>query len=250
MTDHVLDNPARSSLLGPHAHLALRRGPVVSYPADVAPFLALPDRPTPDVWPEVAALLGPGGTAVIPAGARPDPPEGWEVLADLPGVQMVEDSLRPEPDPEAVTLGAVDVPDMLDLVARTRPGPFLPRTPELGTYLGIRRGGRLVAMAGERMHPPGWTEVSAVCTDSAYRGQGLGARLVRAVVAGVRARDESAFLHAAATNTGAIRLYESLGFRLRVRMAFLAVRVPADSPAGRSADPPASPPRVGGAPVT
>jgi ribosomal protein S18 acetylase RimI-like enzyme len=139
---------------------------------------------------------------------------------------------------------------MLDLVARTRPGPFLPRTPELGTYLGIRRGGRLVAMAGERMHPPGWTEVSAVCTDSAYRGQGLGARLVRAVVAGVRARDESAFLHAAATNTGAIRLYESLGFRLRVRMAFLAVRVPADSPAGRSADPPASPPRVGGAPVT
>jgi hypothetical protein len=76
-------------------------------------------------------------------------------------------------DPEAVALGPADVPEMLDLVERTQPGPFLPRTIMLGTYLGIRRGGALVAMAGERMRPPGWTEISAVCTDPAHRGQGL-----------------------------------------------------------------------------
>ena len=114
---------------------------------------------------------------------------------------------------EAVRLGADDVPDMLALVARTRPGPFLPRTVELGTYLGIRREGRLIAMAGERLHPPGWTEISAVCTDAAFRGQGLGSRLVRAVALGIRERGETPFLHTAATNTAAIRLYESLGFR-------------------------------------
>jgi GNAT superfamily N-acetyltransferase len=79
---------------------------------------------------------------------------------------------------------------MLDLVARTRPGPFLARTPHLGTYLGIRRGGALVAMAGERMRPPGWTEISAVCTDPAHRGQGLAARLVRAVALVVRERGD------------------------------------------------------------
>jgi ribosomal protein S18 acetylase RimI-like enzyme len=231
MADHPLDNPARASLLGPHAHFARRHGPVLGYPADVAPFLALPDRPAPGVWPEVAALLGPGGTAVIP-GERPDPPPGWEVLADLPGVQLVDDSVRAESDGEAVALGAADVPEMLALVDRTRPGPFLRRTVEMGSYLGIRRGGRLVAMAGERMHPPGWTEVSAVCTDPGYRGQGLSTRLVRAVVLGIRARGESAFLHAAEDNTGAIRLYESLGFRLRRRLSFLGLRVPADQRVG------------------
>jgi predicted GNAT family acetyltransferase len=82
-------------------------------------------------------------------------------------------------------------------------------------------------MAGERLHPPGWTEISAVCTDDAHRGQGLGTRLILAVAHGIRERGETPFLHAAADNTSAIRLYEALGFRLRRRATFLAARVPA-----------------------
>jgi predicted GNAT family acetyltransferase len=119
------------------------------------------------------------------------------------------------------------VPETLALVERTRPGPLLPWTIELGTYLGIRRDGALVAMAGERLRPVGWTEISAVCTDPSYRGQGLATTLVLALVAGIRARGEHAFMHAAATNTVAIRLYESLGFEIRTRPTFMAVRVPA-----------------------
>ncbi|SCE15528.1 FR47-like protein, partial [Streptomyces sp. BpilaLS-43] len=130
------------------------------------------------------------------------------------------------PDAEAVLLGPRDVPDMLELVARTRPGPFLPGTVELGTYLGVRRAGVLVAMAGERLHPPGWTEISGVCTDESVRGQGLATRLIRAVAHGIRERGETPFLHAASSNTGAVRLYESLGFRLRRRTAFLSALVP------------------------
>jgi predicted GNAT family acetyltransferase len=126
---------------------------------------------------------------------------------------------------------------MLDLVARTQPGPFRPRTIEMGTYLGIRRGGALVAMAGERLHPPGWTEISAVCTDPAFRRQGLASRLVLAVAAGIRARGETPFLHAAASNTTAIRVYEALGFRLRRRTTFATLRVPADVPVAMSARP-------------
>jgi predicted GNAT family acetyltransferase len=142
---------------------------------------------------------------------------------------MVDDGIAAAPDDEAVRLAAKDVPEMLELVERTQPGPFLARTIEMGNYLGIRRGGALVAMAGERLHPPGWTEISAVCTDAAFRGQGLASRLVLAVAAGIRARGERSFLHAMAGNTTAIRLYESIGFRLRRQVTFVGVRTPADT---------------------
>ena len=123
-----------------------------------------------------------------------------------------------------MVLGPADVPEMLALVERTRPGPFLPRTIEMGTYLGIRRDGELVAMAGERLHPPGWTEISAVCTDERFRGHGLATRLVLAVAAGIRERGETPLLHAAATNVHAIRLYESLGFARRRHTRFVGLR--------------------------
>lgn len=230
---HVLDNPALASLTGPHAHFAERRGRVLRYPTDVSPWLALPDEPDADDWADLAALVGPGGEAPL-AGFQGRTPPGWEVTFSLEGVQLVDDGIPAAPDAEAVRLGPDDVPEMLDLVRRTRPGPFLPRTVELGTYLGIRHGGALVAMAGERLHPPGWTEISAVCTDPDFRGKGLAGRLVLAVAHGVRERGETPFLHTSAANTGAIRLYEALGFRLRRTTRFMAARVPEHAPDGHT----------------
>jgi ribosomal protein S18 acetylase RimI-like enzyme len=221
-----LDNPVRASLLGPHAHLAVRQGSVLRYPPDVASFIGLPDEPDAAAWHDLAALAGPGSLALV-SGPRIEPPDGWEVVGNGVGVQLVDAGVAAEPDPEAVVLGAADVPEMLALVERTQPGPFLPRTVEMGNYLGIRFRGELVAMAGERLHPPGWTEISAVCTDARFRGRGLGTRLVLAVAATIRERGETPLLHAAATNVNAIRLYESLGFRLRRRTRFLGIRVPA-----------------------
>ncbi|MGW7543754.1 GNAT family N-acetyltransferase [Streptomyces sp. NPDC054770] len=222
---HVLDNAARASLTGPHARFAERRGRILRYPVDVSPWLALPEAPNADDWADLAALAGPG-TEIGLAGYLGELPDGWELTMNIAGVQLVDEGMAAAPEPEAIRLGPADVPEILDLVARTRPGPFLPRTIELGTYLGIRRDGKLIAMAGERLHPPGWTEISAVCTDQAHRGEGLATRLIRAVAHGIRERGETPFLHTGAENTTAIRLYESLGFRLRRRTAFLAVRVP------------------------
>jgi predicted GNAT family acetyltransferase len=104
---------------------------------------------------------------------------------------------------------------MLELVAETDPGPFLTRTIELGDYLGIRSDGALVAMAGERFRLDGWTEISAVCTKPDHRGRGLASQLVGALVASIQARSQRPFLHVLSTNTGAIRLYEEIGFRVR-----------------------------------
>ncbi|MFC8513309.1 GNAT family N-acetyltransferase [Streptomyces sp. NPDC057257] len=229
----ILDNPALASLTGPHAHFAERRGRVLRYPVDVSPWLALPDEPDAEDWADLAALWGPGAEVPLP-GFRGRVPDGWEITMKIDGVQLVDDGLDAAPDPEAVRLGPADVPEMLDLVARTRPGPFEARTIELGTYLGIRRDGALIAMAGERLHPPGWTEISAVCTDSAYRGEGLATRLILAVAHGIRERGETPFLHTGAANTTAIRLYESLGFALRRTTVFGAARAPQHLPDERA----------------
>ncbi|MFF4055967.1 GNAT family N-acetyltransferase [Streptomyces sp. NPDC001668] len=231
----VLDNAVWAALDGPHAYLAERVGRAARYPDDVYAFAAVADPADPAAWADLRTLVGPGTTVRI----KPveTVPAGWEVVgggggtshalkAMGEGVQLVDTALRAEPAPEAVRLGPDDVPEILDLVARTKPGPFRERTTELGTYLGIRERGRLIALAGERIRPPGWTEISAVCTDPDHRGRGLATRLVRAVAAGIRERGDIPFLHAAADNTHAIRLYESIGFTLRRRSPVLLVRSP------------------------
>lgn len=233
--DTALDNPAWSSLAGAHAHLAEGGDLARRYPADVSPFAAVRTWDDPRVWDAIVELVGHGAEFPAPPESVALPP-GWERGAPFEGVQLVEtERLHGRPDDEAVALGAADVPEMLELVARTRPGPFLPRTYKLGRYAGIRRDGQLVAMAGERLQPAGWTEISAVATDERYRGQGLASRLVLDVVHHVHQRGARAMLHAAASNMGAIRLYETLGFTLRRRVAFGSLRTP-DSTPGNAPD--------------
>ena len=149
------------------------------------------------------------------ATAAPSYPTGWQALQTFDLVQMIGEQVTAGDCPEAIPLGAGDVPEMIELVAQTEPGPFLSRTIELGDYLGIRSEGALVAMAGERFQLDGWTEISAVCTKPEYRGRGLASQLMGALIAGIQLRSQRVFLHVLSTNTGAIRLYEQLGFRVR-----------------------------------
>jgi predicted GNAT family acetyltransferase len=121
-------------------------------------------------------------------------------------------------DLELEELGAADSAAMIELTFITRPGPFEKRTYELGTYLGIRCDGRLVARAGERLKVPGYTEVSAVCTHPDHTGRGYASILMNEVMGRIRDRREKAFLHVREDNVRAIQLYERLGFRLRTRV--------------------------------
>jgi predicted GNAT family acetyltransferase len=217
-----LDNPAYAALTGPQSHLARRSGRAVRFLDDVSPFLAFPAAATEQDWHDAEQLVAPGtGAGVIDDAEML--PGGWSSPMRFDAVQMIGVRTHGAPEPEAVQLAAHDVPEMLDLVARTQPGPFLPRTIEMGSYLGIRTRGELVAMAGERLHLDGWTEVSAICTAPEHRGHGYASRLTRAVIAGIEARGERPFLHAVRTNTTAIRLYERLGFELRREIAIVVV---------------------------
>lgn len=222
----VLDNPSWHALTGPHSSFAIGGDLVRRYPEDVAPFVAVRTWRDPRVWSDLQELVGPGVEVGL-SDTDVTLPDGWETVARGGGVQLVEtDALHPRPDEEAIELGADDVPEMIALVERNQPGPFRPRTYQLGRYIGIRRGERLVAMAGERLHPEGWTEISAVATDADFRRQGLASRLVLDIAFHIQGRGDRALLHAAGTNTGAIAAYERLGFVLRKRTNFAAVRTP------------------------
>jgi ribosomal protein S18 acetylase RimI-like enzyme len=223
--DAVLDEIVWASLTGPHhRHLVQRHGSAARYHPDVAPFVGLADPADPRSWSDVAGLVGPAATFAV-SGTDIDPPAAWTSNLVGTGVQLVDVALDKQEDPDALRLGPADVPEILDLVARTEPGPFRPRTIELGRYLGFRHDGRLVALAGERLHPPGWTEISAVCTDPDYQGRGLATRLVSAVGAGIAERGDRVLLHGLATNP-AIGLYLHLGFRLRRLTEFRSITSP------------------------
>jgi len=212
--DARLANPVYAALSGPHSRFAIRNGRALRYAADVAPFLALPAHPSGADWRDAVGLIAPGtAAATLQDGSAP--PGSLHVSRTFELVQMTGRRDGGDRDREAVTLGPADVPEMLELVRQTEPGPFLRRTIELGRYVGIRRGGALVAMAGERLRLPGWTEISAVCTAPAHRGHGLASRLVSTLVADIHDRRERVFLHVLTGNEAAIRLYEALGFRIR-----------------------------------
>ncbi len=232
-----LDNPVWSALAGPQRHLGVALDLSARFRSDVAPFGAFSAPPTEAHWAELAVLTGPGGL-VATTGVHGTPPTDWSDIVEIPGVQMVYErpmasgrattgpAVARDPADQVVVLGDGDVEDMLNLVGLARPGPFLPRTIEFGGYVGIRRDGELVAMAGERLRPPGWTEISAVATHPDHRGQGLGTVLVRAVMATVARRGERPFLHAASENTVAVRLYRELGFSVRRETLFVVARAP------------------------
>jgi ribosomal protein S18 acetylase RimI-like enzyme len=220
----LLDNPVFAALSGAHARFAQARGRALRYPVDVAPFLGLPSQPSADDWEDAASLVVPGTfAAVLQSGA--EAPPGWTTLRAFDLVQMIAERVTGVDYPEAISLGAADVPEMLELVAETEPGPFLNRTIELGDYLGIRCDGALVAMAGERLRFDGWTEISGVCTMPTHRGRGLASGLIRALIGGIKLRSDRPFLHVVSTNTSAIRIYQELGFRVR-RSATITVMTP------------------------
>ncbi len=209
-SDHVLDRPAWSALTGPQAALAAGSPQAWRIDPGYGPF----------------AAAAPGCEAALADLLRDDDDEIWMVedaIVSAPGTvvrkvavltQMVASGpVEADPAQTFVTLGEADVPEMTSLALATRPGPWGPSTWRYGPFFGLRRDGRLIAMAGERLRPgPGLVEVSGVCTDPAFRGQGLARHLIRQVMAGHGARGLTTFLHSYADNDGAIALYRKLGF--------------------------------------
>ncbi len=218
MTDFaVLDNPIWFSAQTAHRRLARTNGRACRYSMDVSPFAAF-ETPTPAAFDDLGTLVEPQQGMGLCTSEPVTAPAGWHVARTMPLTQMVCAERRHAAAGSFLTMGEPDVPEMLALTAATEPGPFLPATIRMGRYFGVREAGRLAAMAGERLQPDGLTEISAVCTDPAFRGRGYARALARHLLHLIFADGRTPFLHVRPENEAAIRLYESLGFTIRRTM--------------------------------
>jgi hypothetical protein len=222
---HPLDRPVWSALTSRQARLGLGGDLARRFAPEYGPFGAAAE-PSPEGWAALLALVG-EGLAIVEAEPAPLP-QGVAALQEAELVQMAMAKLADgaASEFEIVPLTDADAPEMRALAELTRPGPFSSRTHQLGDFVGVKQSGCLIAMAGERMKPDGFTEVSGVCTHPDWRGRGYAAALIRVVAGRILDRGETPFLHSYATNTGAIALYEALGFRLRSRMSMRVLAGP------------------------
>jgi predicted GNAT family acetyltransferase len=213
-----LDRPVWSSLTT--YHLPLSEGTELArrFLPEVNLFASSRDD-TPASLQALAQLVKPEESAFVLQVPEVVIPPGLVEVKKAKGIQMVATrSIAGDAGGDILTLTEADAPEMLELATLTEPGPFLRRTHAMGTFFGIRIGGQLAAMAGERMRFPGYTEVSGVCTHPDFRGRGLARRLSATVAARIEARGERPFLHAWKTNHAAISLYQALGFEFRTEV--------------------------------
>ena len=224
---HALDNIIWQALTTRQAAFSRAHGTARKFIDDIGPLAAF-SGDLEEGYESLAGLAGKDGVVAVFSRGEYSPRKGWSLVAEAPLVQMVR-QLQGADDAAPgrlsfVRLDSPDSPKMQELAALVRPGPFGPRTHELGNFFGIRDKDKLVAMAGERMKVPGYTEVSAVCTHPDHTGKGYAAALMSRVIAGIEARGETPFLHSRADNERALALYGRLGFRVRWSGYFFALR--------------------------
>lgn len=210
---HPLDTLIWTALTTQQAAFAEGEGPARRMRLEFGPFAAAASEAAVAA---LGALVPANGDISLLEPAPPQPPAGVVCAMERAGVQMMAANVQPQPcEAEIVALGDADAPDMLALALLTKPGPFRSETHKLGRFIGVRDGGALIAMAGERLQIAGFVEVSGVCTHPDYRGRGLGAALLSRVVARIIRDGATPFLHSYADNEGAIALYRKLGFQVR-----------------------------------
>jgi predicted GNAT family acetyltransferase len=223
-----LENVIWQALTTRQAHFAESCGSARRFLREVTALCAF-EKPDDHGYASLARLAGVGGTAAVFLDHPYLRRSGWEYVTGAPLLKMVCEnggaaSAQKAQYRQVVELGDNDSYEMLELTALTKPGPFGPRTHELGCYVGIRDEGKLVAMAGERLKVPGYTEVSAVCTHPDHLGKGYAGGLMLEVMRGIRQRGETPFLHVRADNARAIALYERLGFQTNWSGHFAVLR--------------------------
>lgn len=212
-----------SALCGPHRGLAGSVGELLWYPPSIAPFAAIRHAlVVPDL--DAARAAGLGESAYFVGICPASLPERWRFVSHSRILQLFPTlDLGPAEEEAGTVLGEADRAAMQELTQIAFPDFFRARTAELGLYLGVFSGGKLVAMAGERLALDGLQEISGVCTHPEHAGQGHARRLTRALLSRQRRRGVRSFLHVSEGNSAARSLYDSMGFKVRASLGLCKV---------------------------
>lgn len=219
---HVLDNAVWNALSTRHSEIAIGGDLARKYKPEFT-ILAGVACESPEAFREMKQITAAGEVVGLRSMNDLSNVDGWTCRVQFPILQMVCDELIPCRIVEFETLTREDVPAMRELAKLTQPGPFSTRTNEFGTFLGIKDGGKLVAMAGERMKVYGFDEISAVCTHPEYQGRGYARALVFEVARLIQERGNVPFLHVKKENIAGIKTYESIGFITREELGFFVL---------------------------
>ncbi|GGB02522.1 GNAT family N-acetyltransferase [Mucilaginibacter rubeus] len=223
--EHVLDNPAWNALSTGNKAFAGGNDIAKYFPKEVSPFVAIPEISAEnfnllyDTIPFEShfIFIAPHDVVI---------PEQWNIVHYLKCLQMVFEGEVPAgfADDDLLPLTEQHVHQMIELTQLTNPGPFIERTIEFGHYHGIFDRDKLVAMAGQRLNPAPYAEISAVCTHPDYLGRGYAGKLLLNQAKRIKAASEIPFLHVKSENERAIKVYEKLGFVTRKEMSFYVLR--------------------------
>jgi ribosomal protein S18 acetylase RimI-like enzyme len=216
---HILDNPIWNALNTGSEMFSSRNENCRFVNSEMGFFVGLPSYEEENLE-YLHSICSPGQRIILFPPGRITVSKSWKVLNDHELLQMVCNS-DPEPKPLDGTLTQLtekDVPAMLELIELTKPGPFLSRTIDFGGYVGLFHEGKLMSMAGKRLSPDPYVEVSAVCTHPDFGGKGLSNQVMRRVIADIKQAGKIPFLHVYPENTPAIKLYTKLGFEPRASL--------------------------------
>jgi predicted GNAT family acetyltransferase len=221
---HPLDNTIWNALNSGNKSIAIGSEKAKYFSKDVSPFVSV-EEPTNSNFEELYNLL-PVGYFLFPSIVERTFPQPWKTVGVVKILQMVCETPIREVDKDVAILPLSDehIPQMLALTKLTNPGPFAERTIEFGHYRGIFDGDRLIAMAGQRMNPEPYAEISAVCTHPDYLGNGYAAKLLMYHVDRIKTLGQIPYLNVIIENTRAIALYKSLGFVTRVEMPIYTIQ--------------------------
>src|SRR5262249_11312213 len=189
---HRLDNPVWTALTPRQAQLAHSSALARRFPPEMTALGALAAN-TAMAFDSLSQLIGRDAVTLY-FSTPPQFPASWEIVRSVDLYQMVQEeaapSLQSNGVPEIVELTPADVPEMSVVYAATRPGRTLcPRIQKLGTFLGVREEGKLVAIGGLRLHLAGFREITSVATLPGHEGRGYATALVRALTERIRSRN-------------------------------------------------------------
>lgn len=216
--EHILDKFVWNAMNTGNKQLTIGTNGVKIFPKTISPFAGM-EHTTSESFDRLSSLIDTNQERkfILFTIKKIDIPKNWKVINKLEIDQMVcEKQLGGFDKPTSIVPLTLDnVDEMMILTKLTNPGPFEKETLLFGNYEGIFIDGRLAAMAGQRLHPKPYAEISAVCTHPDFHGRGFATQLIKSQIRRIHSQSEIPFLHVFPENTTAISVYEKLGFRKR-----------------------------------